>query len=57
MGGRFSGSLHTSTFLDGTILKNHYKGTLLATITYDGDNSPFLLAFSVCDIEDERTWD
>jgi len=38
-------------FLDGTFLKDRYKGTLLATITYDDDNGLFPPVFCVCDIE------
>ena len=43
--------------LDGTFLKDHYKGTLLVATTYDWGNGLFLLAFCVCDIENENNWD
>jgi len=41
-------------FLDGTFLKDRYKGTLLAATAYDGDNGLFSLAFCVCDIENKN---
>ena len=40
-------------FLDGTFLKDRYKGILLGATAYDGNQGIFPLAFSVCDQENE----
>ncbi|XP_020270552.1 uncharacterized protein LOC109845694 [Asparagus officinalis] len=43
-------------FLDGTFLKDRYKGILLGATAYDGNQGIFPLAFSVCDQENEANW-
>ena len=44
-------------FLDGTFLKDCYKGTFLVATAYNDNNRLFPLAFCVCNIEDEGKWD
>ncbi|XP_020249897.1 uncharacterized protein LOC109827314 [Asparagus officinalis] len=43
-------------FLDGTFLKDRYKGILLGATAYDGNQGIFPLAFCVCDQENEANW-
>lgn len=43
-------------FLDGTFLKDRYKGILLGAMAYDGNHGIFPLALSVCDSENEENW-
>ncbi|XP_020263270.1 uncharacterized protein LOC109839249 [Asparagus officinalis] len=43
-------------FLDGTFLKDRYKGMLLSTIAYDGDRGIFPLAYCICDQENIDNW-
>ncbi|XP_020263245.1 uncharacterized protein LOC109839228 [Asparagus officinalis] len=43
-------------FLDGTFLKDRYKGMLLSAIAYDGDQWIFPLAYCICDQENVDNW-
>ncbi|CAN6585913.1 unnamed protein product [Malus baccata var. baccata] len=43
-------------FLDGTFLKDKYKGTLLAAIGKNGNQGFFPLAFALVDGEDQNNW-
>ena len=43
-------------FLDGTFLKDRYKGMLLSAIAYDGDQGIFPLAYCICDQENVDNW-
>ncbi|XP_020262552.1 uncharacterized protein LOC109838530 [Asparagus officinalis] len=43
-------------FLDGTFLKDGYKGMLLSAIAYDGDQGIFPLAYCICDQENVDNW-
>ncbi|MQL87178.1 hypothetical protein Taro_019714 [Colocasia esculenta] len=44
-------------FLDGTFLKDKYKGVLLAATALNGENELFPLAYGVCDVENESNWE
>ncbi|XP_020271923.1 uncharacterized protein LOC109847089 [Asparagus officinalis] len=43
-------------FLDGTFLKDRYKGLLLSAVAYDGDQGIFPLAYCICDQENVDNW-
>nr|XP_028952514.1 uncharacterized protein LOC114822343 [Malus domestica] len=43
-------------FLDGTFVKNKYKGTLLGATGKNGNQGFFPLAFALVDVEDEANW-
>ncbi|XP_070674853.1 uncharacterized protein [Malus domestica] len=43
-------------FLDGTFVKNNYKGTLLAATGKNGNQGFFPLAFAMVDHENEENW-
>ncbi|KAL7212462.1 hypothetical protein ACSBR2_015200 [Camellia fascicularis] len=43
-------------FLDGTFLKGRFKGNLLATITKDGNQGLFSVAFAIVDSENACNW-
>ncbi|XP_050113356.1 uncharacterized protein LOC126591625 [Malus sylvestris] len=43
-------------FLDGTFVKNNYKGTLLAATGKNGNQGFFPLAFAMVDLENEENW-
>ncbi|XP_020245440.1 uncharacterized protein LOC109823573 [Asparagus officinalis] len=43
-------------FLDGTFLKDRYKGMLLSAIAYDGDQGIFPVAYCICDQENVDNW-
>ncbi|XP_028102943.1 uncharacterized protein LOC114302153 [Camellia sinensis] len=43
-------------FVYGTFLKGRYKGRLLATISKDGNQGLFPLAFSIVDAENQDNW-
>ncbi|XP_051149223.1 uncharacterized protein LOC127263944 [Andrographis paniculata] len=44
-------------FLDGTHLKNKYKGCLLSAVTIDGNDGMFTLAFSAVSVENDENWE
>ncbi|XP_020272469.1 uncharacterized protein LOC109847650 [Asparagus officinalis] len=43
-------------FLDGTFLKDRFKGILLSAIAYDGNQGIFPLAYCICDQENTVNW-
>ncbi|CAA7025289.1 unnamed protein product [Microthlaspi erraticum] len=43
--------------LDGTFLKNKYKGTLLVATALDGNSNLYPLAFGVVDSENDLSWE
>ncbi|XP_073138855.1 uncharacterized protein [Henckelia pumila] len=43
-------------FLDGTHIKNKYKGCILAAVTKDGNDDLFTLAYAVVDAENDKNW-
>ncbi|XP_020258530.1 uncharacterized protein LOC109834927 [Asparagus officinalis] len=43
-------------FLDGTFIKDRYRGILLSATGYDGNQGIFPLAYCVCDQENEVNW-
>ncbi|XP_020272056.1 uncharacterized protein LOC109847225 [Asparagus officinalis] len=43
-------------FLDGTFLKDRYRGKLLSITRCDGNQRIFPLAYCVCDQENEANW-
>ncbi|XP_020266071.1 uncharacterized protein LOC109841518 [Asparagus officinalis] len=43
-------------FLDGTFLKDRFKGILLSTVAYDGNQGIFPLAYCICDQENNVNW-
>ncbi|XP_020262751.1 uncharacterized protein LOC109838739 [Asparagus officinalis] len=43
-------------FLDGTFLKDRFKGILLSAVAYDGNQGIFPLAYCICDQENNVNW-
>ncbi|XP_073138772.1 uncharacterized protein [Henckelia pumila] len=43
-------------FLDGTHIKNKYKGCILAAVTKYGNDDLFTLAYAVVDAENDKNW-
>ncbi|XP_020243075.1 uncharacterized protein LOC109821299 [Asparagus officinalis] len=43
-------------FLDGTFLKDRFKGILLSAVAYDGNQGIFPLAYCICDQENTVNW-
>ncbi|XP_020249779.1 uncharacterized protein LOC109827226, partial [Asparagus officinalis] len=43
-------------FLDGTFLKDRFKGILLSAVAYDGNQGIFPLAYCICDQENTINW-
>ncbi|XP_013699728.2 uncharacterized protein LOC106403446 [Brassica napus] len=43
--------------IDGTFLKNKYKGILLVTTAVDGNSNMYPIAFGIVDSENERSWE
>uniref|UniRef100_A0A0D3CDV2 MULE transposase domain-containing protein n=1 Tax=Brassica oleracea var. oleracea TaxID=109376 RepID=A0A0D3CDV2_BRAOL len=43
--------------VDGTFLKNKYKGVLLVATILDGNSNLYYIAFGVVDSENERSWE
>ena len=43
--------------VDGTFLKNNYKGVLLVATSVDGKSNLYHVAFGVVDSENERSWE
>ncbi|XP_073022649.1 uncharacterized protein [Primulina eburnea] len=44
-------------FLDGTHIKNKYKGSMLLAVTKDANDDVFTLAYSVIDAENDSNWE
>ncbi|XP_073127419.1 uncharacterized protein [Henckelia pumila] len=44
-------------FLDGTHIKNKYKGCLLVTVAKDANDDIFTLAYAVVDAENDSNWE
>ncbi|XP_073290826.1 uncharacterized protein [Primulina huaijiensis] len=44
-------------FLDGTHIKNKYKGSMLLVVTKDANDDLFTLAYSVVDAENDSNWE
>ncbi|XP_056847328.1 uncharacterized protein LOC130498017 [Raphanus sativus] len=42
--------------IDGTFLKNKYKGVLLVATALDGNSNSYPIAFGVVDSENDRSW-
>ncbi|XP_020263043.1 uncharacterized protein LOC109839024 [Asparagus officinalis] len=53
---RFLSGCRPLLFLDGTFLKDRYKGMLLSAIAYDGNQGIFPLAYCICDQENLMNW-
>ncbi|XP_033131183.1 uncharacterized protein LOC117126649 [Brassica rapa] len=43
--------------IDGTFLKNKYKGVLLVATALDGNSNLYPIAFGIVDSENERSWE
>ena len=43
--------------LDGTHIKNHYKGQILTTVGVDPNNCMYPLAYAVVETEKKDSWD
>ena len=43
--------------VDGTFLKNNYKGVLLVATSVDGNSNLYHVAFGVVDSKNERSWE
>ncbi|KAF6161268.1 hypothetical protein GIB67_009155 [Kingdonia uniflora] len=48
--------LRSVVVIDGTFLKERYRGTQLTTISIDPSNHIFLLTFSVIDLKTIESW-
>ena len=44
-------------FLDGTHIKNKYKGSLLSAVTKDPNDDLFTVAYAVVDAENDDNWE
>lgn len=53
----FNAGCRPLLFLDGTFLKDKYKGILLSATAINGENEIFPLAYAICNAENESNWE
>ncbi|KAL1192056.1 hypothetical protein V5N11_029955 [Cardamine amara subsp. amara] len=53
----FNKSIRKVIVVDGTFLKNKYKGVLLVATTVDGNSNLYPIAFGIADSENDRSWE